>query len=75
MATVGDEAEKAKQRKKQIKKMGKLLAKIWELDANFHPDLTEVGTKIDQESYSHGKAGWHEFAKHVGGIYQQHIHG
>jgi hypothetical protein len=69
----GEEAEKAKQRKKQIKKMGKLLATIWELDADFQHDLTAVGKKIDQESYSHGKAGWHEFAKHVGGIYQNHI--
>jgi hypothetical protein len=71
----GEEAEKAKQRKKQIKKMGKLLATIWELDADFQHDLTAVGKKIDQESYSHGKAGWHEFAKHVGGIYQNHITG
>ena len=70
----GDEAEKDKLRKKQLKKMGKLLAKIWELDTKFHEDLTSVGTHIDQEGYSHGKAGWHEFAKHLGGIYQRHIH-
>jgi hypothetical protein len=71
----GEDAEKAQQRKKQIKKMGKLLAKIWELDAGFHPDLMAVGTKIDQGSYSPGKAGWHEFCNHVGGIYQNHIIG
>lgn len=70
-----EDAEKEQQRRKQLKKMGKLLAKIWELDAQFHEDLSSVGTKIDKESYAHGKAGWHEFAKHLGGIYQHHIQG
>lgn len=76
--------EKEKKRKKQFKKMGKILTKLWDLDPAFQsPDnddedgavtcLTHLGQKIDQKAYRLGRHGWEEFASDLGGVYNRHI--
>lgn len=76
--------EKEKKRRKQLKRMAKVLAKAWELnepvfqeDPKSTPDyvlsLTTVGEKIDAEHYRLGRHGWEEFAQDLGGVYNRHI--
>lgn len=83
-----DEEEKEKKRKKQFKRMGKILGKVWDLDAAFQDSdesdgcggdavlsLTDVGRKIDQGVYRLGRHGWEDFACDLGGVYNRHIEG
>jgi hypothetical protein len=82
--------EKEKKRKKQFKRMGKILGKVWDLDAAFQDNnnnsddeettdavlcLTDVGQKIDQGVYRLGRHGWEDFARDLGGIYNRHVKG
>ena len=73
-----DAEEKEKKRKKQLKKMGKIIAQIWDLDVNFQDgphSLTTIGQKIDDNAYKLGRHGWEDFARDLGGVYNRHIHG
>lgn len=82
------DAEKEKKRKKALRRMGKIVAKAWQLPNSepFHSAaaanatssgsilcLTAVGKKVDDEGYRHGKHGWEEFARDIGGVYNRHI--
>jgi hypothetical protein len=73
-------AEKEKRRKKQAKRMGKVLSKAWQLpdSDSFQDDkkqasssavlcLGAIGTRIDGESYRLGRHGWEDFARDLGG--------
>jgi hypothetical protein len=81
-----EEDEKEKRRKKQVKRMGKILAKAWELpdSSAFQEDgdveaasnlccLIAVGNKLDRDGYRVGRHGWEEFAGDLGGVYNRHI--
>lgn len=74
-----EHAEKEKKRKKQYKRMGKILAAAWEWDSIFQDDgagsmcLADVGQNLDQQTYRLGRHGWEEFARHLGGVYNWHI--
>jgi hypothetical protein len=79
----GDD-DKEKKRKKQIKRMSKILGKLWDLDADFQDAndnssksavhcLTDVGQRMDQGHYKVGRHGWEDFSRDLGGVYQQHI--
>jgi hypothetical protein len=75
-----DEDEKETKRKKQFKRMGKILGKVWDLDAAFQEsDNSEsggaTGQKIDQVVYRLGRHGWEDFACDLGGVYNRHIKG
>lgn len=79
------DAEKEKKRKKALKRMSKMVTKAWTLPGAepFHTVkyssrerilcLTTLGQKVDEEGYGHGRYGWEEFARDVGGIYNRHI--
>lgn len=86
MAPPVEEVEKEKKRKKQFKRMGKILGSVWNLDTSFQDSndtnsgtmvlcLTDVGQRIDQGSYRLGRHGWEDFAKDLGGVYNWHING
>jgi len=81
-----DEEEKAKRIKKQFKRMGKILGKVWDLDASFQdrsdeddPNLvlclTDIGTRIDKQAYRVGRHGWEDFARDLGGVFNRHAKG
>ena len=84
MADTATKEEKEKKRRKQLKRMGKILARAWELDEAFQEDpksspdhvldLTSIGQKIDQKAYRLGRHGWEDFACDLGGVYNRHIH-
>lgn len=77
--------EKEKRWKKQLHRMGKILAKVWDFDKSepfqeVRPpcttavlDLTTIGEKIDRKEYRLGKHGWEDFAKDLGGVYNRHM--
>ena len=78
--------EKEKKRKKQGRKMGKIISKLWDLDPAFQSSeknddeekvtcLTHLGQKIDQKAYRLGRHGWEDFARDLGGVYNRHIRG
>jgi hypothetical protein len=77
------DAEREKKRKKALRRMGKIVAKAWELPnaVPFHSApksnsvlcLTSVGKKVDEEGYRHGRHGWEDFAKDIGGVYNRHV--
>lgn len=77
----GEHDEKEKKRKKQYKRMGKILAAAWEWDPSFQDKdddsefmcLIDVGQKLDQKSYRLGRHGWEDFARDLGGVYNWHI--
>jgi len=85
----GDHAgdEKEKKRRKQQQKLGKMLAKVWNLKGSeaFQEerhatskeghvlDLTTIGQKIDENKYRLGRHGWEDFARDVGGVFNRHI--
>jgi Fe-S cluster biosynthesis and repair protein YggX len=85
--TAAEKEEKEKRRKKQAKRMGKVLARAWQLDdsEDFQDDsgsggstavlcLTAIGKKIDAEGeYRLGRHGWEDFARDLGGVYNRHI--
>lgn len=76
-------------RKKQIKKMTKVLSKAWSIDradpfqevqdpkqfgeCDSPIDLTSMGQTLDNGTYPAGKAGWEKFSEHLGGIYNRFI--
>jgi hypothetical protein len=84
--TAAEKEEKEKRRKKQAKRMGKVLARAWQLDdsEDFQDGsggstavlcLTAIGKKIDAaEEYRLGRHGWEDFARDLGGVYNRHIH-
>jgi hypothetical protein len=77
--------EKDRKRKKQFKRMGKILGTVWEWDESFQDDdnnsnevvlcLTDVGKKVDSQLYRLGRHGWEDFSRDLGGVYNRHIHG
>ena len=83
--TADPKDDKEKRRRKQYKRMGKILGNAWQLDTDdhFHEDaksttdnvlcLSKVGEKIDQKAYKLGRHGWEDFARDLGGVYQRHI--
>jgi hypothetical protein len=83
--TAAEKEEKEKRRKKQAKRMGKVLARAWQLDdsEDFQDGsagstavlcLTAIGKKIDAaEEYRLGRHGWEDFARDLGGVYNRHI--
>ena len=81
--------EKEKKRRKQAKKMGKILAVAWSFQGgNSHfqeahgvtspkgdvLDLSTIGQKLDENQYKLGRHGWEDFARDLGGVYNRHIH-
>ena len=84
-----DDEDKEKRRKKQFKRMGKILGKCWDLDPAFQDRtaadqgedaqqvlcLTDIGRRIDEEAYRLGKHGWEDFAKDLGGVFNRHAKG
>lgn len=78
-----DAEEKEKRRKKQLKRMGKILGKAWELDEVFQDygdssngmvgNLSDIGQKLDEQAYRHGRHGWEDFARDLGGVYNRHV--
>jgi hypothetical protein len=78
------DAEKEKKRKKALRRMGKIVARAWELPNSkpFHSAhssgsilcLTSLGQKIDEQGYRYGRHGWEDFARDIGGIYNRHVH-
>lgn len=79
------EDEKGKKRRKQYKRMEKILAGVWKLEGSepFQEDtksstayvlsLSSIGVKLDEGAYRLGRHGWEEFAGDVGGVYNRHI--
>eukprot|EP00980_Cylindrotheca_fusiformis_P016753 scaffold5048_cov121-Cylindrotheca_fusiformis.AAC.4 len=35
--------------------------------------LTSLGQKVDDQGYKHGRHGWEDFARDIGGVYNRHI--
>lgn len=82
-----DDDEKEKRRRKQFKRMGKILGKVWDLDASFQDRtaddtdtdlvlcLTDIGKRIDEQAYRLGKHGWEDFARDLGGVFNRHAKG
>ena len=69
------EQEKEKRRKKQFKRMGKILATAWDWDEQFQDSLQALGESIDSQAYKLGRHGWEAFAQDLGGVFHKHIHG
>jgi hypothetical protein len=81
---IATDDDKDKKRKKQFKRMGRLLGKIWEAlsastdgsifrtDCETH-NLAAIGSKIDAEAYRFGKHGWEAFARDVGSVFNVHV--
>ena len=79
--------EKEKKRRKQAKKMGKILSSVWTMKGSesFQEerhatstedhvlDLTTIGQKLDAKKYRLGRHGWEDFARDLGGVYNRHI--
>lgn len=84
-----EEDEREAKRKRQVKKMTKILSKSWQLDHSepFQEvtddqlkmmgegpyDLTGMGISLDNGTYHLGRKGWELFASHLGGIYNRFI--
>ena len=78
------DAEREKKWKKGLRRMGKIIAKAWELPqaspfqtSHSHSSaiicLTSVGKKVDEQGYKYGRHGWEDFARDIGGVYNRHI--
>jgi hypothetical protein len=75
--------EREKKRRKALKRMAKIVAKAWQLPGSEpfqdvpHKSaavcLTAIGKKIDEEGYGHGRHGWEDFARDMGGVYNRHV--
>lgn len=82
-----DAVDKEKRRRKQFKRMAKILGNCWDLEPTFQDRLesdtdpslvlclTDVGTRIDEQTYRLGKHGWEDFARDLGGVFNRHAHG
>lgn len=77
-----DAEEKEKRRKKQFKRMGKILGKAWNLTEVFQDcdssevavgNLSDIGQKLDEQDYRVGRHGWEDFARDLGGVYNRHV--
>jgi len=81
-----DAEEKERRRKKQFKRMGKILGKAWELDEVFQDyggdsnkdsgivgNLSDIGQKLDEQAYRLGRHGWEDFARDLGGVFNRHV--
>jgi hypothetical protein len=79
--------EKELKRRKQLKKMTKILSRAWELpdgepfqeclkkissEGNVF-DLAAIGDNLDKQMYKLGRSGWIQFARDMGGVYNWHI--
>ena len=76
---------KEKKRRKALRRMGKIVGQAWNL-SNADPFytassggdailcLTSLGQKVDGHGYKHGRHGWEDFARDIGGVYNHHIH-
>eukprot|EP00546_Thalassionema_frauenfeldii_P016880 CAMPEP_0178899764 /NCGR_PEP_ID=MMETSP0786-20121207/3086_1 /TAXON_ID=186022 /ORGANISM="Thalassionema frauenfeldii, Strain CCMP 1798" /LENGTH=1483 /DNA_ID=CAMNT_0020570667 /DNA_START=44 /DNA_END=4492 /DNA_ORIENTATION=- len=78
--------EKEVKRKKQTRKMTKILAQAWDLpkaepyqecdkvssSGNIF-DLSAIGRNLDDGVYKLGRSGWEEFARDIGGVYNRHV--
>jgi hypothetical protein len=78
--------EKEVKRRKQLKKMTKILEKAWEIPKSepFQEssrssskgnvfDLATLGEYLGEGSYKVGRSGWEKFAQDIGGVYNRHI--
>lgn len=78
--------EKEAKRRKQVKRMTRILAKVWELpgarvfqksgkasSADQVFDLSSLGRNLDDGVYKLGRTGWEKFARDIGGVYNQHM--
>lgn len=77
------DAEKAKKRRKQYKRMEKILGEAWQWDDSFHYSelkdrsdngdsvscLHDIGQKLDRSSYKVGRHGWEDFSRDLGIVY------
>ena len=86
---MGDDAEREKKRKRQEKRMTKIVNKAWGLDRSepFQDasafsfvsydgsplDLRTMGLSLGKGTYQIGRKGWEKFASDIGGIYQRFI--
>mmetsp|Transcript_32339 Transcript_32339/g.36808 ORF Transcript_32339/g.36808 Transcript_32339/m.36808 type:complete len:95 (+) Transcript_32339:237-521(+) len=72
-------------RRKQRKKMSKILTRAWELpnsepfqESNWESslnntfDLAAIGKNLDESVYQLGRSGWESFARDIGGVYNRH---
>ncbi|KAI2489836.1 DDT domain [Fragilaria crotonensis] len=78
--------DKEVKRRKQVKKMTKILSRAWDLP-NSDPfqecakkstaedvfDLASLGENLDTGIYKYGRSGWEKFARDIGGVYNRHI--
>lgn len=77
--------DKERRRKKQFKRMGKIVATAWEWEETFQDDaergkgsvlcLIDLGEKVDSKAYRLGRHGWEDFARDLGGVYNRHVQG
>lgn len=78
--------DKEVKRRKQVKKMTKILSRAWDLP-NSDPfqectknstaedvfDLASLGGNLDSGVYKCSRSGWEKFARDIGGVYNRHI--
>ncbi|GKY99904.1 hypothetical protein MPSEU_000944000 [Mayamaea pseudoterrestris] len=78
----GSGDDKDQKRRKQLKRMTKILESAWqESDPCFQQQdqddgvfsLAAIGNKLDQMEYRLGKHGWEDFSKDLGGVYNLHV--
>jgi hypothetical protein len=83
------EDKKKRQRRKQFKRMGKILGTVWDWDADFQDRgdsdvdetaaavlcLTDVGQRVDDQVYRLGRLGWEDFSLDLSSVYHRHIQG
>lgn len=78
--------EKEVKRRKQLKKMTKILSRAWDLphsdpfqesnktsSADNVFDLAGIGANLDKGIYKLGRSHWEHFARDIGGVYNRHI--
>lgn len=79
--------DKEQKRRKQLKRMTKVLATAWqESDPCFQEEdkgknsnsdsvlsLAAIGSKLDNKEYRAGKHGWEDFCRDLGSVYNYHI--
>jgi len=78
---MSDADDKEKRRKKQAKRMTKLVSAAWEWNEAFRTSselpnalyLEDIGRKIDRNEYKLGRHGWEDFALDFGGVFHSHV--